>query len=442
MVVLALVISGTLVYYTFLAAETARQLSAAADQYIELQNAADGLIQASDYLTEMAQHFTAQGDRQYMDAYFEEANVMKRREQALSTLEQYAYSRQAEEELRKALEDSQHLMNLEYYAMRLTCDAMGYTDLPAEVAGVELAVTDAALPAREKLQLAQRLLIGELYYGEKDRIREDMNKSQQGLVDATKQNKAALESSLETQMLVVRIIIAVQIAVFLLMLGVTMLLGIRPVLAAVHKIREGSRIPAMGAREFRYLAQEYNKMYEHYHASIRHLNYKASHDELTGVYNRAGYDLLLSGVELKTTWFLLIDVDNFKKFNDDFGHEVGDRVLQKTAQAIRRHFRADDYVCRIGGDEFVVMMTHADAGQQAMVADKLTAIRRDLAAEAESVPAITVSIGAAHGCAAESTEELFEQADRAMYETKRRGRNGYTFYRDIAAAEAAEKNFV
>ena len=87
-------------------------------------------------------------------------------------------------------------------------------------------------------------------------------------------------------------------------------------------------------------------------------------------------------------------------------------------------------------------MTHADAGQQAMVADKLTAIRRDLAAEAESVPAITVSIGAAHGSEADSTDALFEQADRAMYETKRRGRNGYTFYRDIAAAEAAAKTFV
>ena len=119
---------------------------------------------------------------------------------------------------------------------------------------------------------------------------------------------------------------------------------------AVNRIKENSLIPEVGANEFRYLARAYNKMYEVYKKSLASLNFKASHDELTGVYNRAGYDLLLSGLDLNSTYMILIDVDNFKSINDTYGHEIGDRVLIKLADVIKSHFRSEDNICRIVGD--------------------------------------------------------------------------------------------
>ena len=98
-------------------------------------------------------------------------------------------------------------------------------------------------------------------------------------------------------------------------------------------------------------------MYEVYRNSLERLNFKASHDELTGAYNRSGYELLLSSVDLGSVYMLLFDLDNFKEINDTYGHEVGDKVLIKLVNILKLNFRSDDYVCRIGGDEFVAIVS-------------------------------------------------------------------------------------
>lgn len=158
--------------------------------------------------------------------------------------------------------------------------------------------------------------------------------------------------------------------------------------------------------------------------------YNATHDSLTQVYNRAGYDLLLSHLELKTALLLLIDGDGFKSVNDRFGHEVGDRTLQRMAQAIERNFRSDDCVCRIGGDEFVVLMHDADPSQYEMIRDRVDRMNGELYREEAGLPPISVSVGVAWGAQAADGAELFDMADRALYETKRSGRKGVTFFNE------------
>jgi diguanylate cyclase (GGDEF)-like protein len=156
--------------------------------------------------------------------------------------------------------------------------------------------------------------------------------------------------------------------------------------------------------------------------------YNATHDSLTQVYNRAGYDLLLSRIDLKTTTLLLIDGDNFKQINDTYGHEVGDRTLQKVARAIVRDFRSEDYVCRVGGDEFVVLETHAARPNYDHIRERIRRINAELADGSDGVPPISVSAGVAHGSQAADGAALFELADRALYETKRSGRSGLTVF--------------
>ena len=159
--------------------------------------------------------------------------------------------------------------------------------------------------------------------------------------------------------------------------------------------------------------------------------YKATHDPLTDVYNRAGYNLLLNKMELWKTIMLLIDTDCFKKINDTYGHETGDNVLKKVAATLTRCFRSEDYVCRIGGDEFVVLMLHSDSDQRDLIISRVQKINSILSAGEDGLPPVTVSVGAADGRNTSYPEQLFEHADRALYETKRGGKNGYTFYEDL-----------
>lgn len=430
MMVIATTISVALIFFTFISYSTSQKLSEATDEYISLQYAANGLIEASDYLTEMAQRFTEKGDRAYMDAYFEEATTTQRREKALTVMREHLENSAALEELQGALEASVSLMDREYYAMRLVVEAMGYGNVPEAVQAVTLKPAHAALSSAEKLALGRSMLLDETYYNQKNRIRGNIQRSQQALITATRDKKTRMAEQLHRDMVIVRIIIVIQTAMFLLMMWITMRLGIDPVLRAVKSIQADSRIPPVGASEFRYLAHAYNKMYEYYHASIQRLNYKASHDALTQLYNRAGYELLLSGIDLATTYFLLIDVDNFKTVNDTLGHEVGDRVIRKVAAAIKGQFRQDDYVCRIGGDEFAVLMTHAEPHHRELVSGKLDRINQALADTGDGLPAVSISAGVTHGSIMSTAMDLFAQADQVLYETKRKGRHGYTFYDD------------
>lgn len=162
--------------------------------------------------------------------------------------------------------------------------------------------------------------------------------------------------------------------------------------------------------------------------SERALTDQASRDRLTGLYNRAGYDRLLAGIELKTTILLLFDGDKFKSVNDTYGHETGDRILRKMARVLQQNFRSEDPVCRIGGDEFVVLMLHMDGMPDELILNKISRINRELSHIDDQLPSVSLSVGVCHGRDEESVKTLFEHADAALYEVKQRGGHGCTIY--------------
>lgn len=159
--------------------------------------------------------------------------------------------------------------------------------------------------------------------------------------------------------------------------------------------------------------------------SERSLVNKAETDELTGLYNRAGYDRLCAELDLKTTVLVLVDTDKFKGVNDCFGHETGDRVLKKIAETLRSYFRRNDCVCRIGGDEFAVLMLDAGALEDELIRGKIAMVNRELAHTADDgLPYVSVSVGAARGAEAEDWTALFKRADAALYQVKKDGGRG------------------
>ena len=153
-------------------------------------------------------------------------------------------------------------------------------------------------------------------------------------------------------------------------------------------------------------------------------------DGLTGVGNRRCLDACLA--ELNTGHglaLLMIDVDMFKLYNDNYGHQAGDSVLADVAQAMRKTLlRSTDSVFRYGGEEFCVLLPDTTEAAALMVAERLRA-----AIQALDIPhpvstvadQVTVSIGAALGCVHtdESGQDLIERADKALYQAKKLGRN-------------------
>lgn len=424
----AVVIFGLMFYSTWHLSTGFRRLTDTSEQQIELRKAASELMDASDYLTEKVQRFAVQGDLRFLEEYFEEAFTANRREEAVARMSDEPGTEAALQKLQAAMEGSVALMDREYYAMRLVIEAQGYTEYPELLRSVALSEEDLALSPAEQMRRAAEMVHDDEYYRQKDLIRNNMRASLDELEQMAYDTNAAALESLGGEIKTVRVVITLQTLGIFIMVWLTSRLGIHPILNAVKRIEADSPIPEIGANEFRYLARTYNQMYEVYKDSLEHLNFKASHDELTGAYNRAGYSLLLSSIDLNSTYMLLFDVDNFKSINDTYGHEVGDRVLVKLVNVLRNNFREDDYICRIGGDEFVVFMVHSTQTQQSLIVSKIEKINRELDGTADGLPTASISVGITHGTDVDTVENLFEKTDEAMYQAKQKGKRTYAFY--------------
>lgn len=423
----ALILAGLLFYYTFQVVSSFRDLAEASELQIELRKAARELMDASDYLTEKAQRFTVDGDRVHMEEYFDEALENKHREEAVRIMEKDNGGSDAYKKLLKAMDESVSLMDREYYAMKLVIEAEGYTDVPEALDSVQLSDEDMALSYEGKMRKATEMVLDDEYYEQKDMIRNNMRDCLDELEQMAYERDETELKALHDKMVFLRGIIILQIIVVLSLVWLTARLGIHPVLGAVDHIREGKPIPETGANEFRYLARTYNRMYDAYRKSLEHLNFKASHDELTGAYNRAGCELILSAIDLDSTYVLMFDLDDFKGINDSYGHETGDKVLIKLVNILKKNFRSEDYICRMGGDEFVIFMVHASADYKAMLAQKIDRINAELADTSDGLPATSISVGAVHGHGGIDADTLMRETDKAMYESKKRGKSTYTF---------------
>ncbi len=428
MLILALSVTGFLLYETYETSSAYKELTLATEEYIGLRYSVNELMEASDYLTDKVQCFTVTCDSRFMNEYFEEAKHNRRRDKALEKLSTVEEEPEAYDKLEMAMSESVALMETEYYAMRLISEANGITGLPDEIEDVSLSAEDGTLTSEEKIKLAQTIVHDEEYYARKERIRSNMNSCFGYLESSVRSRQLGSSEEMEYRLKMSRVLIVIESALVVFLLWITSYLGINPILKGVQKIREDSKIPIIGSYEFRYLARTYNKMYEAYKKSISNLNYDASHDKLTGLYNRAGYDVLSSSVDLKTTAALLIDADKFKEVNDTYGHLVGDKVLKKIAAALKHTFRSEDYICRLGGDEFVVFMLHMDEEHRELVRLKAALINSALSRQEDGLPPVSVSVGAAFGKDAANIKELMDHADKALYMVKEAGRNGCCFY--------------
>ena len=431
MAAITLVLSLLLIRATYRTSDGYERVNSATENYIAWEQSASSIRDATDYLTEQARSFVMTGEARYLENYFNEVNVQRRREHAMEELrgtgrpESYVM-------LEDAIRQSQEQMSIEYYAMRLTISAYGYSlsDFPAEIRGTALLPRDAGLSRAEKQERAKQLVLDSEYLEKKAAIDADLHDYLAVLEEETEGQQREAAGEMRRRLEAQRFLIIALIMLFAVIVLMNSLLVIDPLMNGISRIRTEQPLPISGSYEFRFLARTYNRMFETHRKKTLELAYEASHDKLTGLYNRMGYDNLLESVELTAAALLLIDVDKFKAVNDTYGHDMGDRVLANIAHVLRESFRSVDFVCRVGGDEFATIMVHTGPQFTELIRGKVEHINERLQhPEDAGMPPVSISVGVAFGTEAHAgPEDIIRDADKALYQVKENGRCGVAFF--------------
>ena len=196
----------------------------------------------------------------------------------------------------------------------------------------------------------------------------------------------------------------------------------------IYRLKNVELAEAVG--KLRALTASLQKANEDKTALLARLEVQACEDDLTGVYNRRYFDAKLEEEFKRAARYsspmsvMICDIDNFKRVNDDFSHQVGDEVLRRVAGIFKARVRGVDTVARYGGEEFVILFPQTPLGEAAEVSER---IREAVAAAPwhEVAPGlrVTISAGMSDDLSVPNHEKLVGLADAKLYEAKRSGKN-------------------
>ncbi len=406
------------------------------EEYIYVQEEAENLLIGSDFLTDRVRLYAVTKDLDYVEEYFTEVEETKRRDKALETLEEHMDGKDAEilTASREALELSNELMEMEMHAMKLAALSVdeAVSMLPLEIGDYPLTEEELSCTNEEKSDAAVGLVFSEEYRDMKRQIEEKISFVTERVITICEKEQAESENEMKTALIhqsIYTVLIVVLVIFSYIMIAVLIL---RPIRLYVNCIKNNNFLEITGAYEFKYLAATYNNVYEMTMEQQNMLRQKAERDALTGLLNRQSFEQLKESLRnpSKKLAFLLVDVDVFKAINDNYGHDTGDQALIKVANLLEDNFRKADYVLRIGGDEFAVIMEKITADKKQIIRDKIDAVNEVLQHPQGDFPKYSVSVGVAFSEQG-FHDELFHQTDTALYHTKENGRCGYTFYDEL-----------
>lgn len=398
-------------------------------RYDECVAAANELMNASDAMTGDARLYVVTGDERYLNTYLTELLEDQRRDKAVSTMKRESDDAKASEDLENALEQSNTLSYRELYAMRLAFEARGHDAMPSTLKDIRISPSHTKLSSADKLELAQTMILGYEYQDFKARIIEEVNACTDELIADLRLRESSVEEEVQRLLFSLLWVAFSHVGLLVIAALANYHLVMRPLQVYAQNIERNEPLESIGAAEVRTVAEAFNRIYEENHRRTLLLRREAQTDALTGLLNRGSYNKLLShhGDDIA---LILVDVDLFKEVNDHYGHEIGDRVLRRVAQSLRVHFRTTDYVCRVGGDEFAVILTDINMELRTMIGSKLQAILAELAQEADDLPVVSISAGIAFAVSLPEGTSIYTAADKALYTAKQRGRMRYEFFEE------------
>ena len=187
-------------------------------------------------------------------------------------------------------------------------------------------------------------------------------------------------------------------------------------------------IPQVGYLRFRDHCSEEERLFFQWIARQLHRKQVQKRDELTGLISRSYWERELKHVAEETSWSVaMADIDHFKRFNDDYGHDMGDRVLEAVGQEVTGDLESEGYCVRYGGEEILIVLDL----EFRRFERKMDRFRERLASSqlfAEQPKKISISVGIAEHKANSELDQSIKEADLALYESKESGRNRLTRY--------------
>lgn len=403
----------------------------AMEEYVRCEEKALLLKDTSDHLTEQVRLYVVTKDITYANNYFMELGSVQRMHHAMDYLRDRDISDEAYSYIMEAKEMSDRLIQKEVYAISLVAHSSKHS-LKQYTYGeydVDLFEEDLLMEKQEILDKAAGLVFDSDYQKFKEIIRQKLDSFLKSIRSEThswqQESIEKMEQIVARQHIQVGLLFGVNMIVF----GMVILLVIRPLQIYARNIREEKMLDVTGSYELNHLAMTYNHIYEVNNASKAMLSHQADHDPLTGIINRGAFNRLVEihKSDPNPLALLMIDLDNFKQINDGYGHQVGDSILQKVANLLSENFRSTDFPARIGGDEFAVIVTDFSENMKSVILNKIEMINMVLKNPDDGLPKISLSVGAAFSENGFS-DELYKNADIALYEVKEKGRCGCRFY--------------
>lgn len=402
------------------------------ERFIQCESALQQMQAGSDYLEKQVSQYVQTGQYIHMDFYLKEIRETQRYEKACDYLQQEFGGTTAIKPLESAVAYEEKLREQEFYIMRLMAE-VSFADealWPEEIRGIALTPEDAALEQEQKQERALEILSGHAY----KILRTDEDNyivgAKQALGQQTRNNQNHAQTVFQDVYLKFETGVAVLIVLVLLICIILWKLVIAPLKMYGKSIVKGEIFPVVGARELQELATTYNKVYQENLVAQKLIRHEAEHDALTDALNRGAFDKILSIYEQGDSSFamIMVDVDVFKQVNDTYGHSVGDKILVKVADNLQREFRSIDYICRIGGDEFAIVMVDVGSDLKGVVREKIAQVNENLSNPTDGLPAVSLSVGVAFSDRENPGDSIFKDADKALYKVKNSGRNNCGFY--------------
>lgn len=435
-IIIAAVLSVFFIFVSIKGILDFKSLEANTEQLIACENAAKDIRSASDLLTNDVRLFVMTSDRKYMDSYFEEANITRSREKAIEKFESMFPDNIFIADLNKAVSESEKLMQTEYYSMRLICDVGGFdkTTLDAEIINVSIYKEDNSLANDEKIVKAQNLVSNRNYEESKNTIIYNLDICLDGIVSFTENRQNYYIMVFKDVFIKLEIGLFILIVILLTSSFIVRKLIVKPLLTYNESIEKDQVFPVIGVVELQTLAENYNKVYEDNQETQRLIRHEAEHDALTGLLNRGSFNKVLPIYLNGEVPFslILLDIDTFKFYNDNYGHQLGDKVIKRVASQLENTFSTKDYVFRIGGDEFAIIVVEMPSVNKDSISERLEKLKIELIKSEKDIPPVTISAGITFSdYEGENKMDVFRQADKALYFAKNHGRNSYSFYDEL-----------
>lgn len=395
-------------------------------QFVEVQReAAESFRAASDYLTDQSRHFVVTSDIENAENYFEEINVLKRREAAMDAIESSHTLELESNLLSNAMELSESLACQEMHAMKLAAVAMKMDEslLPGEIASYELIEEELELDSAAQQSLAIQLLYNDEYEEYKSQINWNIDSAITLIKDESGARYRENEADLIVVLNIATLLIFIMFILLMLIFIFNTLLVVNPAEKFVELLDKKEKLPEIGGYEFRKFARKYNDIYRSNKKNRELLREQGEIDELTGTLKAGTLDLVRHNLTQNNEplGIMMIDIDNFRSIKEANGYDMADKVVAKVASLFTTSFKSSDYIIRTSQDEFEIFLLRMQKEDSDMLIEKIADINEKLKDSSDGVVKTSVSVGVSFS---ENgyTVETERTADMALNFVKENGR--------------------